>query len=115
MECADRGGTLDFLAFTNQGIQSGVALRLPPHSKISFQQPESDITTHVSPAGREIGTYMIQKLLGAGGKPDSRQFIYVHEGKVFIANLETNKVREIYSHQPEEIRNAVGADRKSGK
>jgi hypothetical protein len=26
-------GALDFLAFSNQGIQSGVALRLPPHSK----------------------------------------------------------------------------------
>jgi Tol biopolymer transport system component len=39
--------------------------------------------------------------------PESRRFIYVHEGKVFIANLDTNKIREFYSHQPEEIRSAA--------
>ncbi|HEV7745591.1 MAG TPA: protein kinase [Pyrinomonadaceae bacterium] len=39
--------------------------------------------------------------------PDSRRFGYVHEGKVFIANTKTKKVREIYSHEPEEIRSAA--------
>jgi hypothetical protein len=37
LECADNGGALDFLAFQHPRIQSGVALRLPPHSKSVFQ------------------------------------------------------------------------------
>src|SRR5205814_9618625 len=36
LECADNGGALDFLAFRYLRIQSGVALRLPPHSKYVF-------------------------------------------------------------------------------
>ncbi len=39
LECADNGGALDFLAFRYLRIQSGVALRLPPHSKYVFQHP----------------------------------------------------------------------------
>jgi Tol biopolymer transport system component len=39
--------------------------------------------------------------------PDSRRFVFVHAGKVFLANTETKKVREFYSHQPEEIRSAA--------
>ncbi len=39
LECAESGGALDFLAFAGQRIQSGVALRLPPHSTLLFQQP----------------------------------------------------------------------------
>ena len=39
LECADNGGALDFSAFRRLRIQSGVALRLPPHSKYVFQQP----------------------------------------------------------------------------
>ena len=38
LECADNGGALDFLAFRYLRIQSGVALRLPPHSKYVFAQ-----------------------------------------------------------------------------
>jgi len=33
LECADNGGALDYFAFRHLRIQSGVALRLPPHSK----------------------------------------------------------------------------------
>jgi hypothetical protein len=39
LECADNGGALDFFAVRRLQIQSGVAPRLPPHSKYVFQQP----------------------------------------------------------------------------
>ena len=43
--------------------------------------------------------------------PDSRRFVFSHEGKALIADIETKKVRELYSHQPEEIRSiAVSRD-----
>src|SRR5882724_6678432 len=43
LECADNGGALDLLAFCGQRIQGGVALRLPPHSKLVFQRPVSSL------------------------------------------------------------------------
>jgi len=43
--------------------------------------------------------------------PDSRRFVFSHEGKAFILDIETRKVREMYSHQPEEVRSiAVSHD-----
>src|SRR5215471_441888 len=38
LECADYGGALDFLAFLNLRIQSGVALRLPPHCYVNVKR-----------------------------------------------------------------------------
>jgi hypothetical protein len=42
LECADNGGALDFFATRYLLIQSGVALRLPPHSKCFFYRSLSD-------------------------------------------------------------------------
>ncbi|HKB67899.1 MAG TPA: hypothetical protein VKC61_18720 [Pyrinomonadaceae bacterium] len=43
--------------------------------------------------------------------PDSRRFVFSHEGKAFIADIETRTVREMYSRQPEEVRSiAVSHD-----
>jgi hypothetical protein len=45
--------------------------------------------------------------------PDSRRFVFAHEGKAFIADTETKKVREFFSHEPEQIRSvAVSRDGK---
>jgi hypothetical protein len=44
LECADNGGALDSYHFRNQRIQSGVALRLPPHSKLVFS---SQVPAHI--------------------------------------------------------------------
>jgi TolB protein len=43
--------------------------------------------------------------------PDSNRFIFSNEGKALIANILTKKVRELPSHQPEQIRSiAVSHD-----
>jgi serine/threonine protein kinase len=43
--------------------------------------------------------------------PDSRRFVFSHEGKAFIADIESKKVREMFSHQPEQVRSiAVSRD-----
>jgi serine/threonine protein kinase len=43
--------------------------------------------------------------------PDSNRFIFSNEGKALIANIVTKKIREVTSHQPEQIRSiAVSHD-----
>jgi Tol biopolymer transport system component len=43
--------------------------------------------------------------------PDSRRFVFSHQGKAFIADIESKKVREMYSHPPDEVRSiAVSHD-----
>jgi eukaryotic-like serine/threonine-protein kinase len=42
--------------------------------------------------------------------PDSRRFVYAHEGKAFIADAFTKKSHELISRQPEQIR-SVGVSR----
>ena len=43
--------------------------------------------------------------------PDSRRFVFAHQGKAFIADTETKKVRELFARQPEQIRSiAVSRD-----
>jgi hypothetical protein len=37
---------------------------------------------------------------------DSRRFVFTHEGKVFIANIDTKKVRQMFS-QPDQIRSVA--------
>ena len=45
--------------------------------------------------------------------PDSRSFVFMHDGKAFIANTETKKVRELFAPQLDEIRSvAVSRDGK---
>lgn len=45
--------------------------------------------------------------------PDSRRFVFAHDGKAFVANTETKKIREMFSHAPEQIRSvAVSRDGK---
>jgi len=42
--------------------------------------------------------------------PDSRRFVFAHEGKAFIADTSTKKVRELLARPPEQIR-SVGVSR----
>ncbi len=63
----------------------------------------------------ETGRY--EKVAAFDGQPmwlpDSRRFVFAHEGKAFIANTETKNVREFFSHEPEQIRGvAVSRDGK---
>jgi TolB protein len=39
--------------------------------------------------------------------PDSRRFTFTHDGKVFIANIETKKIRELFPRPSEQIRSAA--------
>ena len=72
--------------------------------------------TFNGPAGVAVGCYSLetksyQRLADYNELPmwlpDSRRFTFVHDGKVFIANTETKKVRDFYLHEPEEIRSAA--------
>jgi hypothetical protein len=59
--CADSGGAFDFLEFLQQRIQSGVALRLPPHFKLVFQQPAG--TMPLRPSSRPFMIGSIRNLV----------------------------------------------------
>jgi len=60
-------------------------------------------------------TKRYEKMLGVFAVPmwfpDSNRFVFSHEGKAMVANISTKKIRELTSHQPEEIRSiAVSHD-----
>lgn len=55
-------------------------------------------------------TKSYEKLANYDGQPmwlgDSRRFVFTHEGKVFIANIDTKKVRLMFS-QPDQVRSVA--------
>jgi eukaryotic-like serine/threonine-protein kinase len=57
----------------------------------------------------ETGRY--EKLSDYDAQPmwlaDSLRYVFMHDDKVLMANIETKKVREIFSHQPEQIRSVT--------
>src|SRR5437762_6725748 len=71
LECADNGGALDFLAFRYLRIQSGVALRLAPHSKYVFQHPPKP-SPWPSPSGRRKRIAAGAPQIGADAAPEER-------------------------------------------
>ena len=45
--------------------------------------------------------------------PDSRRMVFAHEGKAYIVDIQSKKVKELFSRPPEQIRSiAVSRDGK---
>ncbi len=63
MECGGSDAALDSLGFQGSPIQSGVALRLPPHSKSVFQQPAKDFDRVAAQAEQARSTNRIEEAI----------------------------------------------------